>query len=236
MLPLLIIIFTLLPISSHSQNNVQQFNDCATKLYSCGETIRSIGYPFFGEDRPSYCGLPEFNLTCRDGITTITIIETAFRVLGINQTTYTITIAPDDLWPESDACSLTSPRSITNNSFQQTVFAYIPERFTFLGIHLSCVENENDPIPIPSRNRLNCSGDEEGGRVSYFRNGSTALGQETCENNIIVPVLENRFDEFMESETMPLAELLKEGFPVEYNVDRGGICSRCEFRRDLLVR
>ncbi|KAJ9550677.1 hypothetical protein OSB04_014722 [Centaurea solstitialis] len=64
--------------------------------------------------------------------------------------------------------------------------------------------------------RLNCSVDEERGRVSYFQNGSTALGQDTCENNIIVPVLENRFDEFMESEMMPLAELLKEGFPVEY--------------------
>ena len=99
-----------------------------------------------------------------------------------------------------------------------------------VGLHLSCVENEDNPIPtpIPSRNRLNCVGDEGGGRVSFFRNGSMTLGQESCESEIVVPVLKNQFDEFMENETTPLTELLKRGFPIVYKVEGLGICSRCE--------
>ncbi|KAI3735866.1 hypothetical protein L6452_15387 [Arctium lappa] len=225
MLSLFIIIFTLFPISSVSQN-IQEFNDCTTKLYNCGETIRWIGYPFWGQDRPSYCGLPEFRLTCRDdGVTTVRIINTSFRVLSINQNASRITIALDDLWKESDACSLRSQPSIDNNSFEQTVFAYIPDRFMFLGLHLSCIENDDSAIPI--RNRLNCSGDE-GGRVSFYQNGSFYLGRGLCLSEIIVPVLKVAFDEFMQSETTSLAEVLKQGFPIEYRVDGGGICSRCE--------
>ncbi|KAI3735854.1 hypothetical protein L6452_15375 [Arctium lappa] len=227
MSPLLIIIFTLFPISSLSQT-IQQYDDCTTKLYSCGETIRWIRYPFWGHDRPSYCGLPEFHLTCRDddGLTTIRIIGITFRVLSINQNFSMITIARDNLQEEPDPCLLESVDSMIVNRFDDTVFSYAPSRILFLGIYIECVVDMRS-APIPDRNKLDCLGD--GTKIiSFFREELVYFSQDSCKRNITAPVLKKAFQEFKQNETMSLGEVLKQGFPIAYKVDDGGICSRCE--------
>ncbi|PWA75742.1 hypothetical protein CTI12_AA240870 [Artemisia annua] len=223
MFPLAIIILSLLPILSLGQN-VQQFNNCSTKLYSCGPTVRWIGYPFWGQDRPSYCGLNEFHLVCIDNVTTLTINNTTFRVLSIEQSNTKITLASNDIWaqgPEPNVCLLRQHESLYNTTFEYTVFSYIPDEFLLLGVYFSCLEDNDDPIPV--KNRLNCSGDING-RVSFIDYGTNSL---VCDSEIRVPVLRMLFDEF-NRETMPVEEMILQGFPMEYRVDGAGICSRCE--------
>nr|GEW63958.1 leaf rust 10 disease-resistance locus receptor-like protein kinase-like 1.2 isoform X1 [Tanacetum cinerariifolium] len=225
MFPLFIIIFTLLPTLSLGQYD-QQFIDCSTKIYSCGPTIRWIGYPFWGQDRPSYCGLNEFHLACVDNaVTTLTVNNTTFRVLSIDQNNTKITLASNDIWgqgPKPNACLLRQHESINNTTFEYTVFSYIPDEFLFLGVYLSCLEDSDDLIPV--KNRLNCSEDGNG-RMSFIYDETNSL---VCDSKIRVPVLRTLFDEFNNRETMPVEEILAQGFPMEYRVDGVGTCTRCE--------
>ncbi|CAI9299796.1 unnamed protein product [Lactuca saligna] len=224
MFPLLIS-FILFPILSLA--NIQQFNECSTTFYTCGQAITYMSYPFWGNGRPSYCGLEGFELTCReDNITTLQINNTTFRVGRIDQNNTKLTLALDDLWEgdQPNACLLRPNESIDLTTFRYTFFSYVPDGSLFLGIYFSCLE---DVVrSIPSRNRFNCSGDEDG-RVSFIGNRSIAVG-DACERVIGVPVLRTAFEDFNRSETMPLQELLWMGFQMEYRVDGGGICSRCQ--------
>ena len=63
---------------------VERFVECSIP-FDCGR-IKIISYPFLGGDRPDYCGLPEFKLTCHDNeYPIISFEELDFRVLNINQ-------------------------------------------------------------------------------------------------------------------------------------------------------
>ncbi|XP_023755112.1 LEAF RUST 10 DISEASE-RESISTANCE LOCUS RECEPTOR-LIKE PROTEIN KINASE-like 2.1 isoform X1 [Lactuca sativa] len=215
----------LFPILSFA--TIQQFNECSTTFYACDQSITYISYPFWGNGRPSYCGLEGFELTCReDNITTLQINNTTFRVGRIDQNNTKLTLALDDLWEgdQPNACLLRPNESIDLTTFRYTFFSYVPDGSLFLGIYFSCLE---DVVrSIPNRNRFNCSGDEDG-RVSFIGNRSIAVG-DACERVIGVPVLRTAFEDFNRSETMPLQELLWMGFQMEYRVDGGGICSRCQ--------
>ncbi|KAL7590227.1 hypothetical protein Lser_V15G40825 [Lactuca serriola] len=215
----------LFPILSFA--TIQQFNECSTTFYTCGQAITYMSYPFWGNGRPSYCGLEGFELTCReDNITTLQITNTTFRVIRIDQNNNKLTLALDDLWEgdQPNACLLRPNESIDLTTFQYTFFSYVPDGSIFQGLYFSCLEDLVSSIP--NRSRFNCSGDEEG-RANFIGNRSIAVG-DACERVIGVPVLRTAFEDINRSETMPLQELLWMGFQMEYRVDGGGICSRCQ--------
>ncbi|KAL4573391.1 hypothetical protein LXL04_020194 [Taraxacum kok-saghyz] len=218
------IIFILFPIFSLGQD-IQQFRDCSTKFYTCGEATTYISYPFWGNERPSYCGLQGFRLTCReDNITTVQIMNTTFRVIRIDQNNSKVSLALDDLQGDEPACSLRQTDSINTTTFQYTLFSYVPNGSLILGLYFSC---EEDVVrSIPTRKILNCSADE-GDRGSFFENTPIPV-RNRCERVIGVPVSMDAFDAFNRRETMSLEELLWQGFEMEYRVDGGGICSRCQ--------
>ncbi|KAF5934506.1 hypothetical protein HYC85_030677 [Camellia sinensis] len=63
---LIITIFFFLVSSPTSHGAGDEFYPiCLEKTYDCGEQIQGIGYPFWGEDRPSLCGVQGFKLTCK---------------------------------------------------------------------------------------------------------------------------------------------------------------------------
>ncbi|KAL4570004.1 hypothetical protein LXL04_025653 [Taraxacum kok-saghyz] len=221
---IIIFIFIILPILSLGQG-IQQFRDCSTKFYTCGQATTYISYPFWGNERPSYCGLQGFRLTCReDNVTTLQIMNTTFRVIRIDQNNYKLALALDDLRGDEPACSLRQSNSVNTTTFQYTLFSYVPNGSLILGLYFSC---EEDVVrSIPTRQRLNCSADE-GGRGSFFEN-IPITGSDRCERVIGVPVSVTAFDAFNRSETMSFEELLWQGFEMEYRVDNGGICSRCQ--------
>nr|GEW19814.1 protein kinase-like domain-containing protein [Tanacetum cinerariifolium] len=183
-----IMIFTLSPTLLLSQN-VQQFIDCSTKIYSCGPTIRWIGYPFWGQDQPSYCGLNEFHLACIDNVVaTLMVNNTTFCILSIDQHNTKITLASNDMWGHGltpNACLLRQDESLNNTTFEYTVFSYIPDEFFCLG------------------------------RMSFIDYEASSL---VCDSEIRVRVLRTLFDEFDNRETMPVEEMLFQGFPMEYSV------------------
>lgn len=90
--------------------------DC-DRTFDCG-SLQNITYPFTGGARPAYCGLPEFQLTCLNNThTELTTDSVTYRVLSINQTLKTLTLAPSEFY------NTTCPAKFTNSTLDSTVFA-----------------------------------------------------------------------------------------------------------------
>ncbi|XP_074287896.1 LEAF RUST 10 DISEASE-RESISTANCE LOCUS RECEPTOR-LIKE PROTEIN KINASE-like 2.4 [Silene latifolia] len=53
--------FLVLPCSTGFDD---RYYRCASALFSCGNNISAVGYPFWGDDRPKYCGHPSLQLQC----------------------------------------------------------------------------------------------------------------------------------------------------------------------------
>ncbi|CAK9150683.1 unnamed protein product [Ilex paraguariensis] len=73
----------------------EQYATCGNS-FQCGN-IRNIGYPFSGQNRPSYCGHPGFQLNCQGSALFITIQSMDYRVLAIDNRTQTLTVARNDM-------------------------------------------------------------------------------------------------------------------------------------------
>ncbi|KAK4393599.1 LEAF RUST 10 DISEASE-RESISTANCE LOCUS RECEPTOR-LIKE PROTEIN KINASE-like 1.4 [Sesamum angolense] len=86
------------------------------RTFSCGPII-NITYPFSGADRPAYCGLPGFALTCRDNTITELIQDLlAYRVLQLDQTQRTLVLSRSDLYNN------TCPSEFHNTTLNSTLF------------------------------------------------------------------------------------------------------------------
>ncbi|XWS50752.1 hypothetical protein CRYUN_Cryun12cG0114300 [Craigia yunnanensis] len=87
----------ILPIS-HSQDD-ENFELCFSP-FKCGD-IENLKFPFWTEDRPQFCHQEGFNLTkCEDPQPVINIGGNEFRLIYLNNSTYTMTIARNDLWEQ----------------------------------------------------------------------------------------------------------------------------------------
>ena len=89
----------LLPLFSNGANS-PQYSACST-LYSCGK-VQNIGYPFWGGNRPDYCGSPNFRLNCLPGAEYPTMIiysngSLGFTIVDINTSNHTIQVSRERL-------------------------------------------------------------------------------------------------------------------------------------------
>ena len=99
-----IILFSI-PISNGE--NIQ-YGACFAN-YSCGK-IHNIGYPFWGGNRPEYCGILDFKLNCKDNSNSFMNVLGAnssgyagVRVLDIDTSLHTMIVSPDKIF---DHCFL----------------------------------------------------------------------------------------------------------------------------------
>ncbi|PRQ23714.1 putative wall-associated receptor kinase, galacturonan-binding domain-containing protein [Rosa chinensis] len=95
--------------------------DCS-QSFECSN-VESIGYPFWGSNRPEYCGFPDFKLNCSGDAPSISIQEQEFRVLSINQSESSLTVARVDYWNNVCPGSLTNTTTIENSSSRVLQYA-----------------------------------------------------------------------------------------------------------------
>ncbi|CAK9155919.1 unnamed protein product [Ilex paraguariensis] len=214
------IIFILITFPTCNGDDDDQYTICNTTLYHCGATIQNVSYPFWGANRPPFCGVPGFQLTCNNNnYTTIDINNQNFRLLSINSSTHLVTIAPTDLW--DDICLDNFNYSILDD----TLFSYGPD-VRNLNVFYDC---RGRSLNISVRNRFTCMmrGSE---RVGFYADESFSSVQlpefQPCERTMTVPVLRRAIQRFTPNETIELLELLNEGFDVEYRIE--DFCSACQ--------
>ncbi|GKV43272.1 hypothetical protein SLEP1_g50586 [Rubroshorea leprosula] len=99
----------------------QKYLTCKS-TYNCG-ILKDIGYPFWGNGRPQFCGHQGFELLCEEGqYSTMHIGGQKYQVLNISHSTAAImTIVPIGIWGQ-DAC----PEKFINVSLSQSLFTFAP--------------------------------------------------------------------------------------------------------------
>jgi hypothetical protein len=222
---------TILPPSFCDSDDVNDPFVVCNRPYNCGSLI-NIPYPFWEGSRPQYCGQHGYNLSCRNNeYPVLRFEELEFRVLNINTSTPTFTIARVDLW--DGPCP--PPSVLFQNTTLNYTFDYAStvQNMTLL---YGCPQENIPPVP----NRFNCSqiGVSDGKINAYILDNfplNINLSQlvEECNHNIKVPILWSSATALLEDlqggpPEVVLQQAMKKGFEVEYSDVLAILCSSCE--------
>ncbi|KAG5522588.1 hypothetical protein RHGRI_034671 [Rhododendron griersonianum] len=191
--------------------------------FSCGQAIQNVSYPFWGGDRHRLCGHPSFELKCRNNeYPTIEIDNRDFRVLRIDQSKNTMTLASLDLW--ESYCT----QELHNITLDDKLFTY-GQTNRVLFLFYNCT-SEATTIEIPPTFPCEIGGVESHGiyadetLFNAFKNNLST----SCTKSVEVQVFRETLDKLLVPEkSLTLQEVLHGGFEVEYDVDKAG-CARCE--------
>lgn len=111
------ILFILIKILIFFCKTDARFKNCGNE-FVCGSIIH-MKYPFWGVNRPNYCGKLGYKIDCDNG--TIPVIEVKslnYRVLDVNYQLQTLMVARMDYWGE--IC----PARLINTTIDFTCFNY----------------------------------------------------------------------------------------------------------------
>uniref|UniRef100_A0A5B7BVW8 non-specific serine/threonine protein kinase n=1 Tax=Davidia involucrata TaxID=16924 RepID=A0A5B7BVW8_DAVIN len=208
--------------ASYCADASQQFTNCSSP-YNCG-SMQGLRYPFWGGDRPTYCGRQEFQLYCQDHHYPIVEFDSQkFRVLRINQSIHTMTIARDDLW--NDTC----PEKFYSTALDSSLFKYA-ETVTKLNIFYGCTSQVMATVQVQSN--ITCPINGSGSGVFFADQIISDSVVKGCNISILVPLLRKAYNGLWDGK-LTLQQALNQGFDVEYVADlvnclacesSGGIC------------
>eukprot|EP00257_Ricinus_communis_P015342 XP_015573229.2 LEAF RUST 10 DISEASE-RESISTANCE LOCUS RECEPTOR-LIKE PROTEIN KINASE-like 2.1 [Ricinus communis] len=193
--------------------------NCSQK-FKCGN-IPDIGYPFWGSNRPQYCGHPEFELNCTGQTAVITVEELTYQVLEINSEEKTLKVARTDY---IDNICPSNPVSTTLNF---NYFSYTSD-IQIITLYYGCPQSNPMPTLQDFTNQFSCN-DSNGFFVTRNLSNLTAALMtyfRTCDVEVIVPAnqsavqsLENRPNQ----ENLVIA--LEQGFGLEWR--ENSTCETC---------
>ncbi|MED6136544.1 hypothetical protein PIB30_057027 [Stylosanthes scabra] len=169
-------------LSSNDDNN---YTSCANTTYDCG-VINNIGFPFWGGNRPKWCGHPLLQLNCdHHGLATyLTIKGMRYQVLEADMENRTMKIARVDYF--EGLC----PSKPVNTTLDFDLFEYGPGNKN-LTLFYHCSFNNG------FSNFLNCF--SNGTSSEHFYAQPQDLGAPPsaliCSTEVFVPIFLLQFDE-----------------------------------------
>ncbi|KAL1363653.1 LEAF RUST 10 DISEASE-RESISTANCEUS RECEPTOR-LIKE PROTEIN KINASE-like 2.4 [Arachis hypogaea] len=190
---------------SYSENNDTSYSICS-KPFSCGTRITNASYPFWGGNRPQFCGTNGFKLTCTNNTTSLQIASQKFHVLAINQTQSTMRLVRTDF--VYDRCS----SNLTNTSLNGSPFHFLPNTLHNITIFYDCPSGDH------YTNNFTCQNDSSK-RGFYAVNVTRAQQFRNCGVSVQVQV--------SGSVGNNLKGALDEGFDVQYDADLSSKCKTC---------
>ncbi|EOY21081.1 Uncharacterized protein TCM_012401 [Theobroma cacao] len=203
-----------LPIS-YCQDD-ENFVHCFSP-FDCGD-IKNLTYPFWTDGRPPLCQHEGFRLTkCKDQQPVINVSGNEFRLIYLNQSTYTMSIARNDLW--ENIC----PANLINVNVESRVLRYHPRNR-----HLTFFYNCTPSLP----NLFQCTGEGEFYSLyadDLFERDRYEDLRDSCGTAIQVQVNQSAFAE-LQNQTPQRLEAWKLGFDVVYNLAEI-LCSACNNSR-----
>ncbi|KAJ0043385.1 hypothetical protein Pint_18733 [Pistacia integerrima] len=201
-----------------------RYTNCSLPVY-CGDQSIEINYPFWGVNRPDYCGQPGFQIECQEGVPKINMMSNTFRILHINSTTQTLKVARDDFW--STIC----PAYLFNTTLDFTRFNYAPGQRN-LTLYYGCAFR-SDPGRGPYIVYPDCVVNDTSMDVFYAPQSAPVDPLIVrCNSSVIVPVLETAAQE-LDQRRNTINVTLDEGFELQWNlgsdqcntcVNSGGLC------------
>ncbi|KAL5726528.1 non-specific serine/threonine protein kinase [Ranunculus cassubicifolius] len=182
-----------------------------SKKFDCGN-ITNISYPFWGKDRPEFCGHPGFQLNCQDDIVDMRIGSQIYHVLNITDGVHTLQIAPIN-----DACP-SPPRNI---SLPSDLFNYSSPINRNLVLAYGCQPYPDvmtaHPVYCPINKNI---------AGNYYSVASPTPDYSMCEFIVVEPILEKLVQNLTNMRST-VEDVLKQGFEVRYD-GNASFCDRCE--------
>ncbi|CAH1421404.1 unnamed protein product [Lactuca virosa] len=204
------------------QETQRPFDICGEPV-DCGEI--PVEYPFWGLDRPAYCGHPGFQLTCPSNVPLLNYESVNYRVLRLDTSTQIITIARNDLWESS------CPRFLYNTSYNSMLFN--GDNFPQLNVSLYYDCNTSSAvIPLSANYRFSCNVNESQSDSYFIRTDqlipSVANFLDQCQNRIDVPVNQSSGARLASgvATTDDLRSGVRAGFQLQWTA-KNDECDRC---------
>ncbi|CAO2837087.1 unnamed protein product [Amaranthus hypochondriacus] len=196
--------------------------------YSCGH-IKNVGYPFWGENRPKFCGMADFQLGCGDDYgrnnSVMKILGSNYiglSIININTSSQTIVFSMEMLFKH---CFYVNASNIS-------LLPMLKPNKTYKGINIfyGCPSN----VSMYQNKMFKCSDSYDGvetknGTAYYFDKRSDmrrVRKLNMCKNNITFPLDKRGFDELRKSNVSLISILNKWPFEVKY-LDEFTACSKC---------
>lgn len=200
--------------SCYSAKN-EQFTNCS-RVFSCGN-IRGIGYPFWGGDRPSYCGSQGFRLDCfqEDQSTNIFIGGLYYTVLRIDQSIPKMTIVPRSL--RNNSC-----RGAWRHTSSLPSFSITQRLVKTIDIFYGCTPEVMSKVQIPSN--ITCK--RNNGQSGVFFAHPFVPDVEGCEFRLSVLISLTAYSDLWDGK-ITLGTAIDQGFDVQYNPELTA-CAACE--------
>lgn len=214
---ILTIVFFLTALPQYYSQNNDTFSICS-QSFSCG-SLRNVSYPFWGGNRPHFCGSLGFKLSCmHNQITSIQVGSQNFNVLNINQTASTMRMVRTDF--VYDHCS----SNFTNTSLSASPFHFLPT-VQNLSIFYQC-PSWNSTVG----NTFTCQNDSN--KHAFYVVNGTQLQQlpglkKNCRVSIQVQVSQ---DVVLDSGNgvEALKNVLDGGFDVKFDAEWSSQCRTCK--------
>ncbi|KAF8026833.1 hypothetical protein BT93_F3350 [Corymbia citriodora subsp. variegata] len=217
------------------------YSNCSSTI-QCG-VLQNASYPFWGLSRASYCGQPNFELTCPDNTTPLLNISSQiYRVLRFNDTSRTMTVARNDYWGTICPASYVNTTQAITSSFEYTTDTLASNLTLYYGCGTSSIQ-------IPSligNSQFNCTTSNGENVIGYFITKkasdipipdptavATYFGE--CTTSVVLPANESAIQEIQSSPNRTTVEsAIDEGFGLQWTVDNqcnlclvsGGQCGR----------
>ncbi|CAL5372498.1 unnamed protein product [Camellia sinensis] len=210
----MIVILSQIPTFLCTNNN--EYTNC-TQEFQCAN-FPNISYPFWGGNRPDYCGHPNFRLDCRGDAPRITI-QSAYRVLAIDTTTRTLTVVREEFWNN------TCPTQFQNTTLDTAHFTYLSDSQN-LTLYYGCQRILASQTAIPGQ--LNCSADGTNNTISFATTSvtsSTNINISTCQTNVIVPVNQIEAVAFAIN-SINVRQVIRSGVGLKWDANNT-VCDQC---------
>ncbi|KAG2710744.1 hypothetical protein I3760_04G042800 [Carya illinoinensis] len=209
------------PFVHAADDQGQRYDNCSA-TFACA-TISDLSYPFWGSNRPDYCGYPGFQLNCSGDVPLLNVTDMYYRVFEINSAARSLKVARLDYW--NTICPATYANTTVDRS---TLFSHTPATNN-LTLYYQCLASA--PLfTTQTTEGFSFTCDGNGNEVTgYYSRSSLAadainnlLG--LCEKNVKVPVS-------TEPSSLTAEEAVREaidgGFTLDWNANNS-MCDRCE--------
>ncbi|GLU10763.1 hypothetical protein SLE2022_275480 [Rubroshorea leprosula] len=207
----------------------EHYVNCGRTI-SCGN-IDNIGYPFWGSDRPEYCGFPGFELNCSGTDPEITISLATYQVLQINKESRVLTVARADY--EYTLC----PNLLINTTRNPDLFEYSSDTLN-ITLYYGCPTVSNQIKGLSNQSDCYMNGTS----FSYYylaRNFSGFEGDpivteitsslSRCNNMVFLAANQSEIwslETTLSPSSDALVNALSKGFGLVWNANNS-LCDRC---------
>lgn len=180
-------------------------------------TYPNLSYPFWGSNRPDYCGHPSFELSCKDGALQIIIKSIAYRVLEINTDTQTLKVARIDYW--NNIC----PQYLKNSTLDLNLF-YYSSNTKILKILYDC---PSLPVNLPGQFSCNINSSSYVNLIATQNADSGISNATRCNHSVDVAISQSEMQTLQSNLSgQNLIKALDAGFELQWKIDNN-VCYRC---------